>query len=78
MITQGATQSNHARQTAAAAARLGIDVPDHSRGPHRLRARRLPASGNVLLDHLLGASVSDVPGGTDMNAAMAARRSVER
>ena len=28
-------------------------------------------SGNVFLDHLYGASVQEVPGGTDMNAAMA-------
>jgi L-cysteate sulfo-lyase len=28
-------------------------------------------SGNVFLDHLFGANVQEVPGGTDMNAAMA-------
>jgi D-cysteine desulfhydrase family pyridoxal phosphate-dependent enzyme len=52
LITAGAIQSNHCRQTAAAAARFGLgcilvlsgEPPD------------LP-SGNLLLDHLLGAQV---------------------
>jgi len=70
VITQGATQSNHARQTAAAAARLGLAC-------HLLLEDRTgytfddyQHSGNVFLDHLHGASVSEVPGGTDMDAAM--------
>lgn len=70
IITQGATQSNHARQTAAAAARLGMDC-------HILLEDRTGSSdpsytlnGNVLLDRLHGASVSKRAGGTDMNAAM--------
>ncbi len=70
IITQGATQSNHARQTAAAAARLGMDC-------HILLEDRTGSNdasyilnGNVLLDRLHGASVSKRAGGSDMNAEM--------
>lgn len=71
LITQGATQSNHVRQTAAAAARLGL------RCEVALEARVAQApdlyrrNGNVLLDNLLGARIHNYPAGTDMNAAMA-------
>lgn len=72
IITQGATQSNHARQTAAAAAKLGMSC-------HILLEDRTgstdPAynlNGNVLLDRLHGATVSKRPGGADMNAEMEA------
>jgi L-cysteate sulfo-lyase len=72
VITQGATQSNHARQTAAAAAKLGLAC-------HILLEDRTgytdPAyaqSGNVLLDKLHGAQVSRRPGGADMQAEMEA------
>jgi L-cysteate sulfo-lyase len=72
VITQGATQSNHARQTAAAAARLGLAC-------HILLEDRTgytdPAyiqSGNVLLDKLHGAGVSRRPSGTDMQTEMEA------
>lgn len=70
VITQGATQSNHARQTAAAAAKLGLpchilledrtgwDDPDYN------------YNGNVLLDRLLGGTVSKRPGGADMASEM--------
>ncbi|MQM38968.1 L-cysteate sulfo-lyase [wastewater metagenome] len=72
VITQGATQSNHARQTAAAAARLGMEC-------HILLEDRTgstdPAynyNGNVFLDQLHGASLAMRPGGADMNAEMEA------
>ena len=53
LVTTGAAQSNHARLTAAAGARLGLavelvlvgDAPDPAE----------PVGGNLLLDHLLGA-----------------------
>jgi L-cysteate sulfo-lyase len=71
VITQGATQSNHARQTAAIAARLGLqchlileDRTGYRHGDYR-------NSGNVFLDRLFDARLSEVPAGTDMDAAMA-------
>lgn len=72
VITQGATQSNHARQTAAFAARIGMDC-------HMLLEDRTGSNdpnyngnGNVLLDHLHGATTEKRPGGADMVAEMAA------
>jgi L-cysteate sulfo-lyase len=70
VITQGATQSNHARQTAAAAARLGMRC-------HILLEDRTGSTdpsytdnGNVLLDHMHGAVVERRPGGSNMQAEM--------
>ncbi|SNR62000.1 D-cysteine desulfhydrase [Paracoccus sediminis] len=72
VMTQGATQSNHARQTAAFAAKLGLDC-------HILLEDRTGSSdpnyngnGNVLLDHLHGATTSKRAGGMDMQAEMEA------
>ena len=72
VMTQGATQSNHARQTAAFAAKLGM-------GCHILLEDRTGSNnanynhnGNVLLDHLHGATTEKRPGGGDMNAEMEA------
>lgn len=72
VITQGATQSNHARQTAAAAAKLGM-------GCHILLEDRTGSTddsyvlgGNVFLDRLHGAPVAKRPGGADMAAEMEA------
>jgi L-cysteate sulfo-lyase len=71
VITQGATQSNHARQTAAAAARFGmaceILLEDRTGYAHEDYRK----SGNVILDRLLGANLRHVAAGTDMDAAMA-------
>jgi L-cysteate sulfo-lyase len=52
LITAGAAQSNHARQTAAAAAKVGMTCTLVLQGsaPDRVQ-------GNLLLDHLLGADV---------------------
>lgn len=70
VMTQGATQSNHARQTAAFAAKMGMAC-------HLLLEDRTGSNnanynhnGNVLLDHLHGATTEKRPGGTDMNAEM--------
>ena len=72
VMTQGATQSNHARQTAAFAAKLGM-------GCHILLEDRTGSNdanyngnGNVLLDHLHGATTSKRAGGADMAAEMEA------
>ena len=71
IITQGATQSNHVRQTAAISAKLGLacDILLEDRtGSDDVDYNY---NGNVLLDQMFGASLKKVPGGTDMNAAMA-------
>src|SRR5437588_8222594 len=52
LVTLGAVQSNHARQTAAAAAACGLRCVIVLRGqPPKV------ATGNLLLDHLLGARI---------------------
>jgi len=69
VITQGAVQSNHARQTAAAAVKFGLKckillerrVPDTADSYER--------TGNVLLDRMFGAELEFRPCGTDMNEA---------
>jgi L-cysteate sulfo-lyase len=69
VITLGAVQSNHARQTAAAAAKFGLKckillerrVPDTAASYER--------TGNVLLDRMFGAELEFRSCGTDMNAA---------
>jgi 1-aminocyclopropane-1-carboxylate deaminase/D-cysteine desulfhydrase-like pyridoxal-dependent ACC family enzyme len=71
LITVGGIQSNHARATAATAAKLGLRCHLVASGvpPDRL-------TGNALLDALLGAEVEYVPGRTDRVPAM--RRAAER
>ncbi|MFI5614367.1 D-cysteine desulfhydrase [Amycolatopsis sp. NPDC051903] len=70
LITQGATQSNHARQTAAAAARTGLDCRLLLER-RQVRDEEYEQSGNVLLDGILGAEIAGrLPAGTDMQAAM--------
>ncbi|WP_082405914.1 D-cysteine desulfhydrase family protein [Microbacterium sp. No. 7] len=54
LVTVGAAQSNHARQTAAAAAAAGLDAVLVLRVPPGASAA-YRASGNVLLDRLFGA-----------------------
>jgi D-cysteine desulfhydrase family pyridoxal phosphate-dependent enzyme len=60
LITAGAIQSNHCRQTSAAAARLGfkcklvLTVPEGARSN---QGKDQPLTGNFLLDHLFGAEI---------------------
>lgn len=70
VITQGAVQSNHVRQTAAAAAMCGL--PCHALLEDRLASSEVNANenGNVLLDKLFQAELSRFPAGSDMNAEM--------
>ncbi|MDC0947806.1 D-cysteine desulfhydrase [Gammaproteobacteria bacterium] len=70
VMTQGAIQSNHARQTAAFSAKLGMAC-------HLLLEDRTGSAnpnyqhnGNVLLDHLHGATTERRSAGIDMNAEM--------
>ncbi len=72
LVTQGAIQSNHVRQTAAAACRVGMKC-------HVLLERRVPGrstdyevTGNVFLDNVFGATHEFRPAGLDMNAEAAA------
>jgi D-cysteine desulfhydrase family pyridoxal phosphate-dependent enzyme len=61
LVTTGGVQSNHARQTAAAAARLGLRcellLPRIVAG----RSAAYETSGNVLLDQLCGATLHLLP-----------------
>ena len=71
VITQGATQSNHVRQTIAGAARLGLKAKALLEKRVTDFGEDYQRSGNVLLDNLLGGEiVAHLPGGTDMQQAM--------
>ena len=70
VITQGATQSNHARQTAAIAAKLGMECHILLEDRTGYADDAYTLGGNVLLDQLHGASISKRPGGTDMQKEM--------
>lgn len=70
IITQGATQSNHARQTTAIAAKLGMDCHVLLEDRTGYKDQAYVYNGNVLLDQLHGATISGRPADTDMNAAM--------
>lgn len=70
IITQGATQSNHARQTAAIATKLGMACHILLEDRTGSKAVDYNYNGNVLLDQLFEAPLRKFPAGTDMNAAM--------
>ncbi len=70
IITQGATQSNHARQTAAAAALLGLECQILLEDRTGSNDPSYNFNGNVLLDQLHGATIAKRTGGADMNAEM--------
>jgi L-cysteate sulfo-lyase len=70
IITQGATQSNHARQTAAAAAKLGMQCRILLEDRTGYTAPDYTDNGNVLLDRLHGATVERRAGGSNMQAEM--------
>lgn len=70
VMTQGATQSNHARQTAAFAARLGINCHVLLEDRTGYNNANYNTNGNVLLDHLHGATTEKYPAGHDMAAEM--------
>lgn len=70
IITQGAVQSNHARQTAAAACKMGMECELVFEKRVEDPSDPYINSGNVLLDRIFGAHIRDVEKGTDMDAAM--------
>ena len=70
IVTAGGTQSNHVRQTAAAASRRGMGCQCIL---ERVRTDDLyETNGNALLDHLFGAVPRFIDKDADMDAAMAA------
>ena len=70
VMTQGATQSNHARQTAAFAARLGMDCHILLEDRTGYKDENYNHNGNLLLDVLHGATYETRNAGLDMNAEM--------
>ena len=70
IITVGAVQSNHVRQTAAAACKLGMKCEVLLE--HRIEkpSELYRTSGNVLLDRIFGANLREFDKGTDFDAAM--------
>ncbi|UHL64281.1 D-cysteine desulfhydrase [Paralcaligenes sp. KSB-10] len=71
LITQGAVQSNHARQTIAAAARVGMKCKILLEQRVSDATDDYEHSGNVMLDGLMGGEiVARLPSGTDMQQAM--------
>lgn len=70
IITQGATQSNHCRQTAAIATKLRLNCEVLLENRTGSQDPDYTESGNVFLDNLFGANIRHHRGGTDMDGAM--------
>lgn len=70
IITQGATQSNHVRQTAAIASKMGMECYVLLEDRTGSTDPEYNLNGNVLLDQIFNANLSKYPAGTDMNEAM--------
>ncbi len=71
IITVGAVQSNHVRQTAAAACKLGLKCEVLLEHRVAQPSDLYRNSGNVLLDRIFGANLREYDNGTDFDAAMA-------
>ena len=78
VMTHGATQSNHARQTAAFAAKLGVACHILLEDRTGSNDANYNTNGNVLLDHLHGATTAKVSGLPDMNAELERQADVLR
>ena len=72
VLTPGAVQSNHARQTAAAAAKLGMHCEILLEEARPDGDEEYARSGNILIDRLCGARIHLYPKDTDLDAEMAA------
>jgi L-cysteate sulfo-lyase len=70
IITQGATQSNHARQTTAIAAKMGLECHILLEDRTGYEDDAYVFNGNVLLNQLHGATIAKRDANTDMNAEM--------
>jgi L-cysteate sulfo-lyase len=66
IITVGGRQSNHARLTAAAAARCGLACELMLAQLVRRESKDYQQNGNVLLDQLFGAQIHDLPASANM------------
>jgi L-cysteate sulfo-lyase len=72
LVTQGATQSNHVRQTAAAAAKFGLRCTALLETRVADAAPEYYANGNVLLDRIFDCALETRPAGLDMNQELVA------
>ena len=72
VITHGATQSNHVRQTVAAARKFGLKASALLEERVGDAGPDYYGSGNVFLDRLFGATLETRPAGQDLNAEIAA------
>lgn len=70
LVTQGAVQSNHVRQTAAAAAAHGLKCEVILEERTGSKATDYVHNGNVLMDRLFGTGIRFVDGGSDMPAEL--------
>ncbi|PZO04506.1 MAG: D-cysteine desulfhydrase [Alphaproteobacteria bacterium] len=70
LVTQGAVQSNHVRQTVAAAVANGMACEVILEERTGSKATDYTENGNVLMDRLFGAVIRRVPGGSDMPAEL--------
>ena len=68
VVTQGAVQSNHVRQTAAVARKVGMTCTALLEHRVETNDRDYLGSGNVLLDKLFGCHIEYRAAGLDMNA----------
>jgi len=70
IITQGATQSNHVRQTSAIAAKLGMDCHIFLEDRVGSTDKEFHHNGNVFLNQIFNATLYPLADGNDMNQAM--------
>ncbi len=69
VVTHGAVQSNHVRQTAAAACRYGLGCAAVLERRVEGYGDQYDSTGNVMFDRLFGAELRYVDAGTDMDGA---------
>ena len=67
IVTVGATQSNHVRQTCAACAKLGLKAHVLLQ-KEVVRDAEYARNGNFMLNGLMGATVHEMPADIDLNA----------
>jgi L-cysteate sulfo-lyase len=72
IVTAGAEQSNHVRQTAAAAAKLGLRCIVVFEHVFPTPSKIYRESGNVLLDRIFGAELHECPTGHTVDEALQA------